>query len=278
MDTALVYRYQGQLGNIKYNETLNCRHGSNQTSLRKDTETGMLCLMKIVFLNVWHATCKAELTTFIKQELPTTDVFCFQEADPICREYLRQILPEFAEYTGTKSLENEQQGSFELATYVAPSARVSRTEVLLSDTPGTGLALVTTIQHGNDTTTVTNVHGIAFATDDKLDTPGRLVQSETIITTLKGEANPVIVGGDFNLSPEAESVKMFAATGYQDLISRHQIKTTRNRLAWERYPDKIQYYADYVFLSPDLQMRSFAVPENEASDHLPLIVEFEQAS
>lgn len=234
-------------------------------------------LVKIVFLNVWHATCKTELTTFIKQQLPTTDVFCFQEADPVCQEYLRQLLPGFAEYTGTKSLEGRDD-IIDLATYVAPSADVLQTEVLLEEAgPETGLALVTKIKHGSGTITVTNVHGIAFVVDDKLDTPSRLVQSETIITRLKTETNPVIVGGDFNLSPEAESVKMFAAAGFQDLISSNNIKTTRNRLAWERYPDKIQYYADYVFMSPGLHTHSFEVVENEASDHLPLIVEFEQA-
>lgn len=130
-----------------------------------------------------------------------------------------------------------------------------------------------TIQQGDSRLTVANVHGISYDADTKLDTEGRLVQSKTIIESLQDIQYPIIIGGDFNLEPTAESIRMFAEAGYRDLIASHHIKTTRNRLVWERYPDTIQYYADYTFTSPDVHIRSFMVPENEISDHLPLILE-----
>jgi hypothetical protein len=67
---------------------------------------------------------------------------------------------------------------------------------------------------------------------------------------------------------------MFKNNGYKNLIGDYQIITTRNNLAWSLYPDK-QYFADYVFASPEIKVKSFEVPNNEVSDHLPLILEIE---
>lgn len=82
-----------------------------------------------------------------------------------------------------------------------------------------------------------------------------------------------IIGGDFNMFPENESIRMFEKNGYQDLIKNFGIKTTRNRIAWEKYPETPQYYSDYIFLKGDLQIKTFSVPENEVSDHLAMILE-----
>jgi endonuclease/exonuclease/phosphatase family metal-dependent hydrolase len=84
-----------------------------------------------------------------------------------------------------------------------------------------------------------------------------------------------IIGGDLNLMPDTESVRMFAANGYRDLIAEFKIPTTRNRLVWDKFPDSKQYYSDYVFVSPEVKVREFSVPNNEISDHLPLIVDIQ---
>lgn len=229
--------------------------------------------MKIIFLNIWHGQRKAELSAFIRREAPTTDIFCFQEAEPDVRQDLQQVLPDFTEYSYDKY--PESGFGFSLATYVRNDKPVTQIRKLLEHTPDTGAALVTSIQHGDDIVMIANVHGVTSRVDDKLDTKGRLVQSDTIIGAFHDSKQPVIVGGDFNLLPEADSIRAFAGAGYQDLIAKHHIRTTRNRLAWERYPDNIQYYADYAFTSVGVQIQSFAVPELEVSDHLPLILEFD---
>jgi len=230
--------------------------------------------MKTIFLNIWHGNRRVELTDFLQQQIPTTDVFCFQEADPAIRQELRKILPGFTEYSHDKDLGGGVE--FAIATYVKNGLEVTNVHTLLADTPDTGIVLVTNIQGGDEFVTVVNVHGFYYLRDDhKLDTPGRLVQSETVIKAFRDAKQPVIVGGDFNLSPEADSIQMFSRAGYQDLIADHQIRTTRNRLVWERYPDTPQYYADYAFTGPNIRVREFSVPENEVSDHLPLIVEFD---
>ena len=229
--------------------------------------------MKIVFLNTWHGRCRDELTVFIEKEAPSTDIFCFQEADSEILQYFQRLLPEFIEYASNK-LEGERV-RFSLATYIKKPYPVLDHSALLEDVPDSGLALVTTVQDGNTAVTVANVHGIAFALDDKLDTKGRLIQSKAIIGRLDGLRHPAIIGGDFNLLPEASSVRLFGQAGYQDLIATHHISTTRNRLAWERFPDNMQRYADYTFASSDVRVRRFTVPQLEISDHLPLIIEFD---
>lgn len=234
-----------------------------------------LCLVKIVFLNIWHNKRRAELASFITKEAPTTDIFCFQEADSGSREAMRQLLPGFTECAYDKTDEHNAHIQFGQVTYVKTPAHTAQSHVLLEQADDAGLVLVTRVELGDDAVTIANVHGISFPEDDKLDTTGRLVQSETIIDALAEADSPVIIGGDFNMLPEADSIQMFTDAGYQDLIASHQIKTTRNRLAWERWPDNPQFYADYAFTSPVLQLRSFTVPLNEISDHLPLIIEFD---
>lgn len=233
-------------------------------------------MMKTIFLNVWHANCKPELTPFISQHHATTDIFCFMEIDPEARAYLSDLLPDYTVHTAEKTA--NERGTIELAIYVKKPLKVLSVRTLLQDEPGTGLALVAYVQHDTRTYAVTAVHGISFSGDTKLDTPKRIVQSQTIIDALQPFDGPVIIGGDFNMLPETKSMSLFSQAGYADLIADYDIKTTRNRLIWERYPDTIQYYADFAFTSPNLTVRSFLVPNNEVSDHLPLIVETAPAS
>ena len=162
-----------------------------------------------------------------------------------------------------------------MATYVKKNFAVIRVHTLLNESAESGAALVTSLRHGIGSVTIANVHGISFYPDDKLDTEGRIIQSKAIIDFLAGSAGHSIVGGDFNVLPEAESVQLFTKAGYQNLIADYAIQTTRNRLAWDRFPDNVQYFADYSFTDPSLHIRNFSVPDLEISDHLPMVVEFD---
>ena len=39
------------------------------------------------------------------------------------------------------------------------------------------------------------------------------------------------------------------------------------------YPESPQLFSDYVFVSPEVAVSGFSVPEDEISDHLPMIVD-----
>jgi endonuclease/exonuclease/phosphatase family metal-dependent hydrolase len=107
----------------------------------------------------------------------------------------------------------------------------------------------------------------------KIDTPKRLYQSEAILNMFE-EKGAVIIGGDFNLLPHTQSVQTFVEQGYRNLITEFDIKTTRNQITYERHPDNIQYYADYAFVSPAIEVIDFIVPTDIVSDHQPLELTF----
>ena len=123
-----------------------------------------------------------------------------------------------------------------------------------------------------------NVHGKTHP-GDKYDTPIRIKQSARIINFFEQMQGLTIIGGDFNLLPNTKSVSMFEEKGYVDLIKRFKIKSTRNRIAWENFKHQPgfvkQHYADYCFVSKDVKVKKFTVPNIEVSGHLPLILEFE---
>lgn len=131
------------------------------------------------------------------------------------------------------------------------------------------------IKKGNSNLHIANVHGKTHP-GHKLDTPTRIKQSKAIIDFLENKKGLKIVGGDFNLLPNTRSVKLFEQNGYSDLIKKFGIKDTRGKINHEIHKNKtIQYFADYCFVSPDVKVKSFTVPDIEISDHLPLILEFE---
>ena len=62
---------------------------------------------------------------------------------------------------------------------------------------------------------------------------------------------------------------MLGRTGLRNLINEYSIATTRPRnFAYDRP------YADYVFVSPEIQVQRFSALPDEVSDHLALQLEF----
>lgn len=119
---------------------------------------------------------------------------------------------------------------------------------------------------------VMNFHGQSRP-GDKLDTPKRLKQSKILVGMIKKLKGPKILCGDFNLMPNTKSVKMLEQAGMVNLIRKYKIKNTRNSVSWQRYGHK-QYFADFIFVTPEVRVKNFKVPYNLASDHLPMVVEF----
>lgn len=226
--------------------------------------------MKIIFLNTWHATLRAELRSYIEQNLQDTTIFCFQEADSASRVKYEDLLsPHFTVYE-TKRLEQDGHW-FTNAMYIRHATEVIEKGELFVEQPEgfhLGLAHFATIIHEGKPITVCNVHGISQP-GDKLDSPARLYQTDALIKAFEIN-NAVVIGGDFNLLPESKSVQDFAEHGYRNLIVDYDVKTTRNEYAFERYPNNIQYYADYAFVSPAVTVKEFIIPEEIASDHQPL--------
>jgi endonuclease/exonuclease/phosphatase family metal-dependent hydrolase len=229
-------------------------------------------IMKIIFLNTWEAEVPDAITAFLETQSRDTDVFCLQEVTEKMRRIAQRTLREHKEMTAEKQVAYEN--NFYQATYSKNSLPLLSSGTILQDEPGTGLGVYVKTSLNNNDLYLCNFHGTAQPTD-KLDDPVRLRQSEKLIEFFKDKKGPTVIGGDFNLFPETKSIQMFRENGYRDLIKEFAITTTRNRLAWERYPESKQDYADYVFVSPEITVKSFSVPDLEISDHLPLILEIE---
>jgi len=121
-----------------------------------------------------------------------------------------------------------------------------------------------------------NPHGTAYP-GDKKDSEIRISQSKTILNSFK-EDGPKIIGGDFNLLRDTRSISILEEVGYRNLISEFNIKSTRNKVAWDRFkndPNFVkQYDSDFCFVSKEIKVKNFEVPNIEASDHEPLILDF----
>lgn len=225
--------------------------------------------MRIIFLNIWHGKMQESLKEFIAREAPATDIFCLQEVYPEAKPLCDDLLHGFTSVTAYKKFSGN---NFALATYVKDRLTVLSSGDILDDISNVGSGLSAEVNASAGKLHVCNVHGPALP-GEKLDNADRIAQSRALIDLLCACPGQKIIGGDFNILPDTESIRMFAAEGYVDLIKEWNISTTRNRLAWENYPGHELYYSDYVFVSPDVKVKNFTVPKNEISDHLPMILE-----
>lgn len=231
--------------------------------------------MKVIFLNTWHGEMQSELHAYVEKHLHDTEVFCFQEAHGNDSVSYRDLLAdEFTLHTAQR--QQTGGGWYDNAMYVRKDITILDRGSLFTDNSDgfdVGIAAFMTLQLSDVELTICNVHGVPRP-GYKLDTPDRLYQSKKLLDTFK-DNEAVIIGGDFNLLPHTQSVQTFVQHGYQNLVTDFEIKTTRNRISYEKYPDAIQYYADYAFVSPAIKVIDFVVPSDLVSDHQPLELTFD---
>jgi endonuclease/exonuclease/phosphatase family metal-dependent hydrolase len=79
-----------------------------------------------------------------------------------------------------------------------------------------------------------------------------------------------VLCGDFNLLPDAGSMRIFGAAGLRNLVLEFGVTSTRTSL----YPG-LERFADYVLVSDGIGVRDFRVLLDEVSDHAPLLLEFD---
>ncbi len=114
---------------------------------------------------------------------------------------------------------------------------------------------------------IANMHGL-WNGAGKTDTPDRIAQSNKVKELLDGFNGPKILCGDFNLSPDTESIKILEKD-MKNLITEYGVQSTRSS-----YYPKDNKFADYILVSPDVQVKDFKVFPDEVSDHLALYLEF----
>ena len=228
--------------------------------------------MKIMFLNLYYGEFKEKLIEFIDEHKINTDAFCFQESTDELQTILKQRLNDYLNVPFHKFI-NADDDYFQ-STYIRNNFIISGVNNLFETENTLGLETDLEIYSGHNKLRLGNIQGFARP-GNKLDSADRISQSKQVLERFSRFCEAKIIGGDFNLAPETESIKMFERAGYRSLISEYKIRTTRNRITWEKYPKTKQYFADYVFVSREVEVKSFEVIDNEVSDHLPMVLEIE---
>lgn len=252
--------------------------------------------MQLISLNTWTGKVFKDLIRFVDESKSKTDIFCFQEifhTDSDVREThgsranlfeeLSTVFPNFTARFDSCFDNRDLEGpvdfplSFGLATFIKNGIEVKEqgTSVMFTPSaPSTAyrkyhrLMQYSKISRGSTTYLIVNLHGIYIKGSEKRDTPERLEQSTRILRFLSEHQDKKIVCGDFNLLPETESIHMLEQD-MDNLIKRFKIATTRSYL----YPKSIPW-ADYTFVSHNVSVEEFHVPNLPVSDHLPMILKF----
>ncbi|MEX0932264.1 MAG: endonuclease/exonuclease/phosphatase family protein [Parcubacteria group bacterium] len=240
--------------------------------------------MKIIGLNTWGGRISQPLLEFF-ENYKDIDIFCLQEIyheatlDMVEEEYKEDSLNLFGDI---QSILEEHVGYFRpcvngcygLAVFVKDTITVQREgEVTIYDAPdykggGNHSRNLQYIEFEKDKEkyVVVNVHGL-WNGEGKSDSPSRLSQSENIRNLVDSLEGSKIICGDMNLLPETESMKILEK-GMRNLISEYKVSSTRSSL----YKKPLKF-ADYILVSPDLEVKDFKVLPDEVSDHLPLFLE-----
>lgn len=117
---------------------------------------------------------------------------------------------------------------------------------------------------------IINVHGIW--NDGKLGDERTLNQCQFIIDKALANDYPTIIIGDFNLLPNSESIELMNKN-FRNLIVENNIKFTRPH--FDDGLDKGNIVCDYIFVNDTVKINDFKVLNNNISDHIPLVLDFD---
>lgn len=262
--------------------------------------------MKLISLNTWEGKCFEELTQFLDEYKNEVDIFCFQEVDhfnnPIeiqgitgnLYSKLEEVLVDFNGFFVPSAIGYNLDGEtldkidfdleFGLAIFIRKGVNITThdsyqiyidetSNVLNSDFSNLPIKMQKiSFEVKGRVFSVYNFHGIPKP-GSKLDTTKRLDQSNKIKNILDRDSNARILVGDFNLLPDTESIKILE-NGYRNLIKEFNIKETRSKLSPYYGTPEYQKYADYAFVSNEVDVEGFETLDMAVSDHLPLFLIF----
>ena len=247
--------------------------------------------MKIISLNTWGGSVKDRLVPFLVNHVPI-DAWFFQEVFNSSKQLERGYIVPLSDYTPdsflfetlsrslpsyTRYFSQTTKEVFGLAAFIDPKIELfERGEILVArgeETEG-GDNLYRKLQwfeivlDGKKLLLMNTI--LTHRPQGKEDTQKRIEQSEKIINLMNMFDCPKILVGDFNLKPDTESIRMIEKSGMRNLIKEYNITSTRSEL----YKKEVKF-ADYIFVSPEIQVNEFKVMSDVVSDHLPLYLDFE---
>lgn len=128
---------------------------------------------------------------------------------------------------------------------------------------------ISTLNIGGKILTVFNIHGTW--SKDKCDTERSLKQSEYLINEAKKNNNPLLIVGDFNVSPKTKSISIMSDV-FNNMIEVFNIQSSLPNTSGNLKTTKL---VDYIFTNEKVIPISLLVPSTDISDHLPLVFDFD---
>lgn len=248
--------------------------------------------LKIISLNTWGGQVEGILDFF--KDNQDTDVFCLQEIIEVKDEDLEdndfarenkeeRINQDLKFFSHIKNVLKDHNGYFRphykdhfgLAIFVKKDLEILEegevfayggNETINQEHNHPRNIHFIKLNINNENINILNFHGL-WTGRGKNDTEDRIKQSQNIIDFIKTLNGEVILTGDFNLNPDTESIKIFENFGLKNLIRENNITSTRTSY----YPkDRDSRFADYAFVSKDVEVKSFEIMPDEVSDHSPM--------
>ncbi len=240
--------------------------------------------MKIVTLNIWGGHVHEPLLNFMKTH-QDIDVFCLQEvyhgaAQKVSTDdrvvyldifdQIERCLPKHKGF-----FRPVIEDIYGLAMFVSDRVNIlGEGDVMIHEDPAHALpgpAHSRNMQwlmceHEGETLSVLNVHCL-WNGKGKGDSPERIEQSKRMKAFMSTLNTPMVLCGDFNLTPDTESMAI-VNEGMSNLVDNYHVTSTRTS-----YYKKPIRFADYILLSKDLKEKHFEVMPDEVSDHSLLLVE-----
>ncbi len=254
--------------------------------------------MKLITLNTWGGRALHPLMHFFRNRGPETDIFCLQEVfdteqaeldarhpdEHVRGDLFKKISAELKDFEGSFAYFDDNPHRQSLAIFVRRSIPIKTIADFIVYKPeipkevGSAVFSSRKLQYVVLDTpfgerVICNFHGL-WNGWPKTDTPERLAQSRSIKEFLEKTNGQKVLCGDFNLLPETESMRI-VEEGMKNLVKEEKVKSTRTVL-YRHYDDPNEpNFADYILVSPKINIKHFAVLPDIVSDHSPLYLEFE---
>ena len=254
--------------------------------------------MKIIQVNGWGGRLNGPLNRFVSREAP--DIICLQEAFQPVGEDLHPFRDQY------RFLEQLQAAGDLPHVYFAPSWGFEMAGALVN----VGNAILSRFAlsdqrhfHVNNNyfvakrasdykrntrtvqsatinidaarkLTVANHHGYLAGENSGGDETSLLVMQK-VAGFLAELSRPLIFCGDLNVAPNTPTLAALGGLGLSNLTVEYNLPTTLSQAHRAPESDRNSVPCDYVYVSEDVEVKSFGASDEIISDHKALFLEFE---
>lgn len=242
--------------------------------------------MKIIQLNIWGGKLGLQVVDFLKKEKP--DFVCMQEVNDLKGRAGYKFFSTLEEIRDKSGFEYSAMSASYSSRYMEReleygNAILSNYKILSSKTVFTRGEYRRNFDIEKDDGNIRNLQIAKVATDSgeinflnhhghhiqdsKLGDDETVRQMRVIAGAIEKLNGPVILCGDFNLSPESDSIKIIEEK-LTNLSVKYGLKNTYNQFGTS------SAVCDYIFINDSVNISDFRMADEIVSDHNALILEF----